>query len=230
MDGHENPSDNVMKVGGSTSRGLQKSLLRFLLLIFHTTREGEEPVSKLLQDKRLFKLLEVIDDEFAAKAEQAGCRHCGEAKLHRGDYPRKARGGPGWETRRSFNCSDNACRKRNTPASVRFLGRRVYAGVVVVLLSAMTHGVKPSRVERLKLVLGIDARTLKRWRAWWLDTFVKSGFWKGYRGRFVPPLDDDAVPFSLIVAHGGWKREGIVRLLKFLSPLGVSGGLEGLVM
>jgi len=30
------------------------------------------------------------------------------------------------------------------------MGRRVYAGLVVVLVSAMVHGLKPNRVEALR--------------------------------------------------------------------------------
>ena len=66
-------------------------------------------------------------------------------------------------------CSTSArmrCRRRHTPPSGRFLGRRVYAGVVVVLVSAMIHGLKPQRVCGLREALGIDARTLERWRQW----------------------------------------------------------------
>ena len=83
----------------------------------------------------------------------------------RGD--RKPRGGPPWEVRFSFCCAKEGCRRRHTPGSVRFLGRRVYAGLIVVLVSAMLHGLNPERVQRLRKVLGIDWRTLGRWRQWW---------------------------------------------------------------
>jgi hypothetical protein len=69
---------------------------------------------------------------------------------------------------------------------VRFLGRRVYAGLVVVLITAMIHGLKPARVRRIREALQIDSRTLKRWRQWWLDNFVRSSFWKAARARFMP--------------------------------------------
>ena len=57
---------------------------------------------------------------------------------------------------------------------MRFLGRRVYAGLVVVLITAMIYGLKPARVRRIREALQIDSRTLKRWRQWWLDNFVRS--------------------------------------------------------
>lgn len=176
-------------------------------------------MERILKDMRLFKLLEKIDGDLAGQAREGRCLHCG-AKLHRGDYPRKPRGWFGWWKRYSFNCS--RCRKRKTPPSVRFLGRRVYAGVIVVLVSAMMHGAKPHRVERLRQELGIDGRTLKRWRAWWLETFVESGFWRGARGQFMPTVDEEIMPLSLMKAFGE-NREGLVKLMKFLSPIAVSG-------
>lgn len=187
-------------------------------------------MQKLLKDALLCKLLEKVDDEFADLAREAGCVHCGEKKLHRGDYRRQPLGGPGWDRRRSFNCARDGCRKRKTPPSVRFLGRKVYAGIVVVLLSAMMHGLKAKRVERLRQELGIDVRTLKRWREWWLKNFVDSGFWKAAKAQFMPRLNEEIVPLSLVDAFGAKERDGMVNLLKFLAPISVSGGLEGLVM
>jgi hypothetical protein len=63
------------------------------------------------------------------------------------------------------------CRRRRTPESVRFLGRRVYAGLVVVLVTVMVHGLKPRRIRRIREALQVDSRTVKRWRQWWLDSF-----------------------------------------------------------
>jgi hypothetical protein len=80
---------------------------------------------------------------------------------------------------------------------VRFLGRRVYAGLVVVLITAMIHGLKPARVRHIRETLQIDSRTLKRWRQWWLDNFVRSSFWKAARARFMPPVCEQTLPMSL---------------------------------
>ena len=79
---------------------------------------------------------------------------------------------------------------------MRFLGRRVYAGLVVVLMTTMIHGLKPGRVRRIRQALQIDSRTLKRWRQWWLDSFVRSSFWKAARARFMPPLCERSAAFS----------------------------------
>jgi hypothetical protein len=97
----------------------------------------------------------------------------------------------------------------------------VYAAVVVVLVSAMMHGLKPKRVERLREALDIDRRTLERWRSWWLENFVGSKFWKRARAMFVPRLDESVVPLSLVDAFKAKLRAGMARLLEFISPITV---------
>src|SRR6185436_12698674 len=87
--------------------------------------------------------------------------------------------------RDSFCCDQDGCRKRHTPPSFRFLGRKVYWGLVVLLVSAMRHGINAQRVHALRESLGIDRRTLERWRVWWLEQFVQSTFWKAAQSRFL---------------------------------------------
>lgn len=179
----------------------------------------------LFADRKLHEWLERVDTDLAHTVRAGGCIHCG-AVLHSAKYPRKPRGSEwveGWDRRHSFCCAQEGCRKRHTPASLRFLGRRVYVSVVVVLAAAMTHGFKPHRVERLKQVLGIDERTLGRWRRWWLATFVQGGFWKGAKGRFMPPVNEAHMPLSLVETFGAQHREGMVKLLLFLAPITVPG-------
>ena len=174
-----------------------------------------------LEDKTLFEFLEKCDSDLAEKCRQAGCLHCSD-KLHRADYPRKPRGGPDDSTevyRKSFCCAREGCRKRHTPPSVRFLGRRVYWGIVVVLISAMRQGLKPQRVQPLRERLGIDRRTLERWRRWWLETFVQSPFWKAARARFMPALCEKILPWSLCERFAIQRRDRLLELLQFLSPI-----------
>jgi hypothetical protein len=171
-----------------------------------------------LADRNLWRLLEKVDGDLLQIAMAAGCLLCG-GKLHRADYDRKPRGGPAWDQRYSLCCAEEGCRRRRTPPSVRFLGRRVYVGFVVVLVSAMVHGLKPERVQRIREQLRIDRRTLERWRQWWLSTFVQSSFWKAAKGRFLPPLDEKTLPWSLGCSFGIESRDGLQRLLDFLAPL-----------
>ena len=180
-------------------------------------------MEKLLRDRKLYEWLERVDTDLAAKVHADGCPDCG-AKLHRGNYNRKPRGGvaeivEGWVKRLSFCCSQEGCRKRQTSPSVRFLGRKVYLGVVVVLVAAMMHGLSAKRVERLRTALGMDRRTLQRWREWWTETFVKDGFWKAECGGFRRRIKEAIMPLSLVKTFSAHRREGMVKLLEFLAPI-----------
>ena len=102
---------------------------------------------------------------------------------------------------------------------MRFLGRRVYAGLVVVLISVMIHGLKPRRVRRIREALQIDSRTVKRWRQWWLESFVRSSFWKGARARFMPALCEPTLPLSLWLSFELEERQRLLAVLQFLKPI-----------
>jgi hypothetical protein len=177
-----------------------------------------------LTDANLFQFFEKCDSDLAENCRHQGCLHC-PGKLHRSDYTRKPRGGPDdfkEEWRDSFCCDQDGCRKRHTPPSVRFLGRKVYWGITVILVSAMRHGLKPDRVRTLRESLGIDRCTLERWRQWWLENFVQSPFWKATRARFMPPVCENNLPLSLCEAFHIERRDRLLDLLEFLSPITTS--------
>lgn len=171
------------------------------------------------------QFLAAIDTDLASRARMQGCRFCGGA-LHSACYPRKPRGGvvvaTEATTRHSFCC--DKCRRRTTPESVRFLGRRVYPGFVMVLLSAMKSGVTDTLINELQLHLGVARRTLQRWRHWWREIFVKTPFWDLGRGRFMPPIDHAALPMSLLDRFNGQDGQSqLVLCLRFLAPLSRPG-------
>ena len=177
----------------------------------------------LLRDTRFFDLLYTLDRDLADQTRTPGCA-CG-GRLHQAHYPRKPRGGPAdlspdRERRFSFCCARDGCRCRTTPPSLRFLGRRVYFGVVVVLVTAMAHGVTARRATELHAELGVDRRTLARWQRWWREHFPASSFWREHRARFSPPVSADGLPGALLdrFAPEG-ERDGVVSLLRFLAPL-----------
>jgi hypothetical protein len=179
-----------------------------------------------LADQQIPQLLEKVDADVAEKVRQGGCLHCA-GKLHSAKYRRKPRGQPkqDWERdqevyRASFCCDQDGCRKRHTPPSVRFLGRKVYWGFVVVLVAAMQHGITPPRLHALREGLGVARRTVEHWREWWLHTFVQSPFWSVARARFSPPIDLKTLPLSLCEAFGvEERRDRLLALLQFLSPI-----------
>jgi hypothetical protein len=176
----------------------------------------------LLSDARFHERLLEFDRDLAADARDAGCPACG-GSLHWARFARKPRGGPAslgeeHNQRFSFCCAVDGCRKRRTPASLRFLGRRVWLATVVTLAAAMRHGVTANRERRLSAALGIDRRTLARWRGWWLDTFT-GPFRRTAMAAFMPPLDLADVPDALLDRFGGDATAKLISLLRFLGQL-----------
>jgi len=182
----------------------------------------------ILRDSRFYAFLFSIDQDLAEQTRSGGCP-CG-GRLHQGNYPRKPRGGPSdagqaQPRRLSWCCGREGCRTRRMPPSVRFLGRRVYWAAVVVLVSAMASGVTATRAARLRECVGVSVRTLRRWRAWWLGTFVASALWRGAKGRFAPPVDEGALPASLVERFAaGDEQKQLILALRFLSPLSTRSG------
>jgi hypothetical protein len=178
--------------------------------------------AKLLGDARLYDILQRIDEDLASVARAAGCQ-CG-GQLHSARYPRKPRGGPAglgcsYEHRLSFCCAADGCRRRTTPPSVRFLGRKVYLGAVVVLVSALRQGPRPTRVRVLHELFGVGERTLRRWRQWWQRTFAEGAFWRAARGRVVPAVAARDLPRSLVKRFAGNAVDRVGGVLRFLSPI-----------
>lgn len=184
---------------------------------------------RLLSDARFHQLQLKFDMDLAATARLARCTECG-GRLDSANYPRKPRGATklpnDYETKFSFCCSRDGCRTRSTPASVRFLGRRVYLGAVVVLACAMQQGATPVRARRLGELLGVSLRTLARWRAWWRAAFVESTFWKAARVFLSPALDESGFPLCLLERFSPDEEERLTALLHFVRPLSTPGGYE----
>ena len=177
----------------------------------------------VLADVRLFALLLGVDQDLARSTQGRGCPRCG-GRLDRADYARKPRGlpaelGPEHAVRLSFCCAAEDCRRRTTPPSARFLGRRVYVGAAVVAMSALRPGAERAELRRLCAWLGVSRRTLARWRRWWREVFAPSAFWRSARGRLRSPQADGALPGGLVQRFAGDLRARLVAALRFLSPL-----------
>ena len=179
---------------------------------------------ELHQTGSLWSFLLSVDKDLAECARRDGCS-CG-GRLHCAAYPRAPRSGLGdlpneYRYRFSFCCDRDGCRKRVTPPSVRFLGRKVYLGVVVILVSAMRQGPAPRRVRELSNLFGVDRTTITRWQTFWRDHVPSTPFWKLARARLVPVVEIVTLPLSLVEAFGRGNDpyQDWVRLLRFLSPL-----------
>lgn len=181
---------------------------------------------ELLGDKRFFGLLLRLDEDLATQARAAGCVVCGR-RVHTGNFRRKARGVPrgleaDYEWRFSFCCADRECRKRLTPRSMRFLGRKIYLGAVVVLVSALRCGATPVRVARLTEILGVSRRTVDRWRQWWTEVFPQTRCWAEGSALFATPVPAGQLPLSLLERFAGPPETALQALLRFVLP--ITGG------
>lgn len=182
----------------------------------------------VLQDASFHALLLRLDADLASESRSRGCT-CGGV-LHQANYVRKPRGGPKGlapehDVRFSFCCAEDGCRRRTAPPSLRFLGRKVYFGAVVVLVAALRHGATSERVRELRRFVGVSRRTLERWRRWWRTAFAESRFWRETSGAFMPPVDATQLPASLLERFSGGLEAKLLALLRLLGPITGAGAL-----
>jgi hypothetical protein len=184
----------------------------------------------LLRDVAFWCFLLSIDRDFAKSARESGCP-CG-GHLHTANYVRNPRGGPEGLSkecclRLSLCCGREGCRKRVTPPSLRFLGPKVYLLPVIFLTAAMRQGPSPRAMRELCTLFGADRRTIVRWQVLWQEQFPQTRFWKVERAQLPRPNEVTAFPRALVIAfftsHDA--RDDWERLLRFLSPITIAGGL-----
>jgi hypothetical protein len=94
-----------------------------------------------------------------------------------------------------------------------------------VLISTMLYGATPARVARLAQVCGADRRTIIRWREWWRTTFTDSRFWQAARAAFMPPIDQNRLPASMLERFAGAVAEQLLGLLRLLAPITGGAGI-----
>jgi hypothetical protein len=192
------------------------------------SEDVEQTMQEILGDTRFYELLLGFDWQIAETAHADRCGKCGSA-LHWGSWERKPRGGPvdlrsRHRLRFSLCCARDGCRKRKTPGSLRFLGRKVYFGAMVVLISAMQSGLNLQRMRRLKELVGVSRRTVLRWRDWWRTVFTMSPFWRAHRG-LAPLASTTDLPASLLKSFIGATLEQLLSLLRFLVPITTGRGI-----
>jgi len=176
-------------------------------------------VNSILCDARVWAWLHQVDAAEGERCREAGCRHC-DGELHSATYPRKPYGlAPALreEGARRFSYCCAACRRRATPPSVRFFGRRFYVGGLFLLLSALVlrGGV---RLETIGRKWRIPVVTLRRWRRWWREVFPSTGPWREKRGELLMPPEAEPLLFVLRRMHGKAFGERLLRSLIWFMP------------
>jgi hypothetical protein len=172
-----------------------------------------------------FEKLREVDEGIVERAAEEKCRYCG-GPLHRGDYPRKPRGGvvgaagEAFTRRYSLCCGREGCRRRATPVSVRFLGRRVYLGVTVIVTSTVALVLAAARA--LRLATGVAPRTARRWARWWRGPFTETSVFLELVGRLSTHVSRDRLPTSILEVLAEQDARRLAKLLGWLAPLTTS--------
>jgi hypothetical protein len=172
-----------------------------------------------------FEGLTAIDQAIVDRAAAEPCGRCG-GPLHRGDYARKPRGGvvavagEAFSRRFSLCCGRDGCRRRTTPPSVRFLGRRVYVGAAVVVASAVA--LAAATAQAIRRTTGIAARTTRRWLRWWRGPFAATRVLVELAARLAAPVARIELPTSILEKLPGAPCTRVQALLGWLAPLTTS--------
>jgi hypothetical protein len=187
----------------------------------------------MLDDPRLggefFRLLVELDEAMTRRVAAERCPVC-NGPLHRGDYDRKPRGaliapaGEAFVRRFSLCCGREGCRKRATPPSVRFLGRRVYVGAVVIVASIVALALHS--VAEIRRQTGVPARTVRRWLGWWQGPFLHTGVFVSICARLIG-VDVGRVPASILDRLPGTGAERVRTMLELLVPLTTGSVADG---
>ena len=178
----------------------------------------------------LFEGLLAIDVAIVERAAKERCRDCG-GPLYRGDYPRKPRGGriaefgEGFDRRFSLCCGRDGCRHRATPPSVRFLGRRVYVGAVVIVAAAAA--LMTMATAAAVRATGVPARTTRRWLCWWRGPFTTTAPFAELSARLLPTPERQRLPVSVLERLAADRPVAIRRLLGWLAPITTTSCPDG---
>jgi len=99
----------------------------------------------------------------------------------------------------------------------------VYLAATIILISILREDATASRMRRLTELIGVDRRTIERWRRWWRESFTAMPFWQAARARFMRPVDEAQLPAAMLERFSGNSlTERMIALLRFLGP--ISGG------
>ena len=145
------------------------------------------PIIEMRVDARILDILMKIDVDLAAATRQKGCPHCG-SDLHSARYPRKGRTGDapppeGWGLFHGLCCSNEGCRRRVRPPSVRFAGRSPHAPLTLAVVRLVRSGGSERGIAALSRLVQVSERTVRRWLGFW-HRANRTTWWRELAGRF----------------------------------------------
>lgn len=168
----------------------------------------------------LFQCLHCIDVEVANKTRAKRCPRCG-GPLHWGRYGRKPRGEGvdveiPEEFRQRLSLCCGRCRKRTLPSSCLYLGRKVFWGCAVMLVTAAAQGLGTHTITELCARFEVSRRTVKRWVSFFEVVFPWSAAWQRLRGRVGVEVRNEDLPRGLVawfLANGEDEQSAVVSCL-----------------
>jgi len=182
-------------------------------------------ISEVFEKKSLFWDLYALDKLTAEQYQKRPCPHCG-GPLHFANYLRKPRGElcdlpEEYFIRFSLCCGAPVCRKRVTPHSCRFMGRKVYwFPVIVCVISERQRLLSKPNGLKFPEGLTISRNTLARWSLYFRDDFPSSPQWQRIRGLASSSVKNNNLPLSLFNAFSMTNKfnfkKALISCLKFL--------------
>jgi hypothetical protein len=82
------------------------------------------------------------------------------------------------------------------------------------------------RLCKLAEAIGVDRRTVARWRSWWLATFTATPLWRARSAAFMPPVERDYLPASLLSRFLGDAGEQLASFLSFLGLITAGASMQ----
>ena len=105
------------------------------------------------------------------------------------------------------------------PPSCRFMGRKVYWHIVILIIISDWQNKVISIFKQSKL-FGVSRNTIDRWVAFYQDIFPSSPQWQRIRGQVAASIKNNKLPANLINYFLSFKscaKDALVSCLKLLS-------------
>lgn len=176
----------------------------------------------LLLNTIFYNSLFALDLQIAHQYQQSHCPFCG-GKLHQAHYWRRPLGVPidvceDYRLRFSYCCANEGCRKRLTTPSMRFVSRKQYSSVIILVIFMLKSKTDESKVEELNRLLdtSLSVETLRRWRCYWVNKVTQSHTFT--RAAFTHEIAL-SMPSSLLSKFKKNAEQSLELALKWLLPL-----------
>ena len=106
-----------------------------------------------------------------------------------------------------------------------FLGRRVYWGGVILVVTALRQQRNEGyTVRKIMDLFGVTRSTIGRWLAFFRSTFPQTVIWHKLRGLLIPPVAAEEIPLG-VLERLGLNRDGpetaLLRCLRLLAGCGL---------